>query len=158
MKLYHASPIKNLKLIKPQRTISHNKYTGDFVFATKYKKLALMYMLPKGFPILMNAKLKNPYIVICANVEEILQSDKGGALYILPDNLFHQTPQKGLNEYEMVSKDPVTPLFEEDYDCVIDQLIKENITIYFVDNDIFNKLLLNPKQDTMVQALDKYLP
>ena len=106
----------------------------------------------------MNVKLKNPYVVICANVEKILKRDKGGALYTLPDNLFHQTPQKGLNEYEMVSKDPVTPSSEEDYDCVIDQLIKENISIYFVDNDIFNKLLLNPKQDTIVQALDKYLP
>ena len=158
MKLYHASPIKNLKLIKPQRTINHNKYIGDFVFATKYRKLALMYMLPKGFYILMNVKLKNPYVVICANVEKILKRDKGGALYTLPDNLFHQTPQKGLNEYEMVSKDPVTPSSEEDYDCVIDQLIKENISIYFVDNDIFDKLLLNPKQDTIVQALDKYLP
>ncbi|MCL5113300.1 MAG: hypothetical protein M1554_02350, partial [Patescibacteria group bacterium] len=122
MKLYHASPIKNLKLIKPQRTISHNKYIGDFVFATKYRKLALMYMLPKGFPILMNVKSKNPYIVICANVEKILQSDKGGALYILPDNLFHQTPQKGLNEYEMVSKDSIIPLGEEDYDYVIKEL------------------------------------
>ncbi len=68
MELYHASPIKNLKLIKPQKTISHNKYIGDFVFATKYKKLALMYMLPKGFPILMNAQSKNPYVVICADV------------------------------------------------------------------------------------------
>ena len=158
MKLYHASPIKNLKLIKPQRTISHNKYIGDFVFATKYRKLALMYMLPKGFPILMNVKSKNPYIVICANVEKILQSDKGGALYILPDNLFHQTPQKGLNEYEMVSKDSIIPLGEEDYDYLIKELIRENVSIYFVDNDMFNKLILNPKQDTMVQSLDKYLP
>ncbi len=158
MKLYHASPIKNLKLIKPQKTISHNKYIGDFVFATKYKKLALMYMLPKGFPILMNVKSKNPYVVICADVEKILKSDEGGALYILSDNLFHQTPQKGLDEYEMVSKDSIIPLGEEDYDCVIKELIRENINIYFVDSDKFNKLILNPNQDALVRALDKYLP
>ncbi|MCL5113400.1 MAG: hypothetical protein M1554_02890, partial [Patescibacteria group bacterium] len=78
--------------------------------------------------------------------------------YILPDNLFHQTPQKGLNEYEMVSKDSIIPLGEEDYDYVIKELIRENVSIYFVDNDMFNKLILNPKQDTMVQSLDKYLP
>lgn len=158
MKLYHASPIKNLKLIKPQKTISHNKYIGDFVFATKYKKLALMYMLPKGFPILMNAQLKNPYVVICASVEEILKRDRGGALYILPDSLFRQTPQFELNEYEMVSEDSIIPLGEEDYDCVIKELVRENINIYFADSDTFNKLILNPKQDTMVQALDKYSP
>jgi hypothetical protein len=158
VKLYHASPIKNLKLIKPQKTISHNKYIGDFVFATKYKKLALMYMLPKGFPILMNAQSKNPYVVICASVEKILKRDGGGALYILPDSLFRQTPQIELNEYEMVSEDSIIPLGEEDYDCVTNELVRENINIYFADSDTFNKLILNPKQDTMVQALDKYLP
>ena len=81
MKLYHASPIKNLKLIKPQKTISHDKYIGDFVFATKYKKLALMYMLPKGFPILMNVKSKNPYVVICADAKKSLKGIKE-VLYI----------------------------------------------------------------------------
>ncbi len=158
MKLYHASPIKNLKVIKPQRTISHDKYIGNFVFATKYKKLALMYLLPKGFPTLMNVRSKNPYVVICASVEEILKRDKGGTLYLLPGNLFSQSPQKELNEYEMVSKEAVVPLSEDDYESVTQKLISENISIYFVDSDTFNKLILNPKQDSMVKALNKYLP
>ncbi len=158
MKLYHASPIKNLKILKPQRTISNDKYIGDFVFATRHKKLALMYMLPKGFPLLMNIKSSKPYVVLCGNVRDILKKDRGGALYELSTESFHRTPQTALSNYEMVSKESISPLNETDYESVTQALDKKGIAIYIVDNNMFDKLILNPMQDSIVQTLDRYFP
>ncbi len=156
MNIYHSSPIKNLKIIKPQRTLSKNKYIGDFVFATKDKKLSLMYMLPKGFPILMNSKSSSPYVVICGETEDVIQKDKGGALYVLPSKTFHKTPQKELSEFEMVSKDPVAPIDEIDYENVMSALNIEGISIYFVDDTVFSNLIANPKQNNIVKSLKRY--
>ena len=156
MNLYHSSPIKNLKKINPQRTLSNNKYIGDFVFATKDKRLSLMYMLPKGFPILMNSKSSSPYVVICGEVEDVIQKDKGGALYILPSKTFHKTPQKELIEYEMVSRDSVAPIDEIDYANVLNALNIEGISIYFVDDTVFSNLIDNPEQDNIVKHLKRF--
>jgi len=158
MKLYHASPIKNLKILEPKRTISNDQSIGDFVFATRHKKLALMYMLPKGFPLLMNIKSSKPYVVLCGKAQDILKKDKGGALYELSVESFHKTPQSALANYEMVSKKPVIPLNETDYENVIRVLNKEGIAIYFVDTNTFDKLIMNPKQDSIVQTIDRYFP
>ncbi len=158
MKLYHSSPIKNLKILEPQRTISNNKYIGDFVFATRHKKLALMYMLPKGFPLLMNIKSSKPYVVLCGNVRDILKKDEGGALYELSAESFYRTPQTALSNYEMVSKESISPLNETDYESTTRTLDKEGIAIYIVDSNTFDKLILNPKQDSIVQTLDRYFP
>lgn len=158
MRLYHASPVKNLKLLKPQRTLSNDKYIGDFVFATRHKKLALMYMLPKGFPLLMNIESSKPYVVLSGNEKNIIKNDKGGALYIMPSNSFHKTPQARLSDYEMVSKEPVVPLAMTVYESVIKVLNEEDIDIYFVDSKIFDVLINNPKQDSLVRNLDRYTP
>lgn len=158
MKLYHASPVKNLKILEPKRTISNDKYIGDFVFATRYRKLALMYMLPKGFPILMNIKSSKPYVVLCGNAEDILKKDTGGALYVLSTKSFSKTPQSGLSDYEMVSKKTVNPLNETDYKSTIKALASESIEIYFVDSNTFEKLIFNPEQDSMVKTLIKFKP
>ncbi len=156
MNLYHSSPIKNLKTIKPQSTLSNNKYIGDFVFATKDRKLSLMYMLPKGFPVLMNSKSSNPYVVIRGEAEDVIQKDKGGALYVLPSETFHETPQKELSEFEKVSKDSVTPIDEIDYASIIDALNMEKISIYFVNDTVFSNLIANPQQDNLVKKLKRY--
>lgn len=158
MKLYHASPIKNLKIIEPKRTISNDKYIGDFVFATRHKILALMYMLPKGFPLLMNTKFSKPYVVLCGNLRDILKKDEGGALYELSAESFHRTPQTALSNYEMVSRVSISPLSETDYESVTRALDNEGVAIYIVDRNTFDKLILNPKQDSIVQTLDRYFP
>jgi len=117
-----------------------------------------MYMLPKGFPLLMNIKALNPYVVLSGNAQDIIKKDIGGALYELSAESFHKTPQSALANYEMVSKKPVIPLNETDYENVIRVLNKEGIAIYFVDTNTFDKLIMNPKQDSIVQTLDRYFP
>src|SRR4051812_29088282 len=69
--LYHASTNSELTVLEPQRTLSKDKYIGDFVFATKDKLLAVMYLIPKGYGSIMDTKSKPPKILICANESEI---------------------------------------------------------------------------------------
>jgi hypothetical protein len=142
----------------PQRTLSHDKYIGDFVFATENKRLALMYLAPKGFSTLMNPKLPNPNIVVCGEAENVIKKDKGGSLYVLDGKSFRETPQEGLSDYEMVSLKPVVPLEEIDYPGVINALLEEGISVYFTDESTFNSLILNDRQENMIKRLPKYLP
>src|SRR5437870_4294905 len=109
MILYHASQKKNLKVIKPQPTLSNNKLIGNYVFATANKILAIMYLVPKGIAILVEPNGLNPNIVICSDIEEFKKKDIGGVIYELPSETFIKTPQKGLTDYEMVSKKGVKP-------------------------------------------------
>lgn len=159
MNLYHSSPIKGLKVIQPQRTICNDEYTCDFVFATKYKKLALMYMLPKGVYILMNINYSSkPYVLICGREEDVIKLDKGGSLYTFSDKGFIKTPQEKLDDYEMVSEQPVMPIKEIVYDKTIDVLMKIGVSIYFVNKKTFDLLMRSPKQDSLVEKLTKYKP
>ncbi len=158
MILYHASTDKQLSVIKPQPTLSHDKYIGDFVFATVDKKMALMYLVPKGIPTLMNPKGRNPNIVMCTTVSDFVAKDGGGAIYELPGKDFVRTPQEGLSDYEMVSRNAIKPLRKEVYANTLDALAAANITIRFTDEATFNKLIKSPQQASMIEALDVYRP
>jgi len=156
MRIYHSSHHKNLKIISPQRTLSHDKYIGDFVFATYNKKLAVMYLATKGVGILMNPKKSDMTIVICANEKEYLINDRGGAIYELTDDEFFVSPQSGLGDYERVSKKPVKPQNTTLYDSSVTAFLNHGIKIYFVDEEMFNILVLNPKQSEIIRTLTPY--
>lgn len=158
MKLYHASNIKDLKILKPQRTISNDKYIGDYVFATSDRKLATMYLVTKGVPILMVTRHTVPKVIICANQEDYILNDNGGAVYEVSSKGFIDTPQDGLSPYEKVLKLPVTPLRKTIYSTSLNALRSQEINVYFVDKEIFNSLLMNPDQSKIIDSLEPYTP
>jgi len=158
MTLYHSSQKKNLKLLIPQKTLSHDKYIGDFVFATYNKYLAIMYLATKGVGILMNPKKPDMTIVICANEKEYLITDKGGAVYEMTDDGFFDSPQSGLGEYEKVTKKPVKPLKKVIFESSIDALVNNGVKVYFVNAKMFNSLIINPKQSEIIRSLSPYTP
>lgn len=158
MVLYHASQRKNLRVITPQKTLSHDKYIGDFVFATKNKKMALMYLVPKGLATLMNPKGPRPNIVICCRPEVFIKKDTGGAVYTLPSDGFRKTPQEGLMDYEMVNDQPVKPLKHVVYDSVITALTSAQISIKFIDEKTFSELIGHPDQERLIDKLANYKP
>lgn len=157
MVLYHASQIKNLKVIKPQRTLSNNQYIGDYVFATTNHKLAVMYLVPKGISTLMNPDGENSNIVIC-DESEFMKRDRGGAVYELSTKHFAKTPQKGLSEYEMVSKSEAIPINKNVYASALDALISLGIKIRFTDEKTFESLISNPNQKNIIESLELYQP
>jgi hypothetical protein len=141
MVLYHASQQKDLAIIQPKRTLSRDKYIGDFIFATPHKTLALMYLVPKGFATLMNYDKNPPSIVICAAKDELARRDTGGAIYELSPENFKQSPQVELRQDEMASRQPEKPKSSEVYGSALDALSSHGITIEFTDQAGFEKLL-----------------
>ena len=157
MTLYHASQQKNLKVLLPQPTKSNNKYIGDYLFATKNFNLALMYLTPKGIPILMEP-YDDPNIVICSDVKSFKNLDNGGGVYSILSKNFMKTPQKDLSNYEMVSTAEVKPLKPKIFDSVLDALISADIKVRFVNSNLFKKLIKNPEQKELISKLPIYKP
>lgn len=157
MNVYHASPDVNLKTIIPKRTMSKDKYIGDFVFATTDKKLAAMYLATRGIATLMHHVSDTPFIVMSSSSDEYLQSDAGGAIYTLPGATFEPTPQHELSESEMVSKVMVEPLDKEVYKTSIEAMKHHGVAIYFVDQPTFKCIVATKNQQEAVSTLQPFL-
>ncbi|HVC35874.1 MAG TPA: hypothetical protein VNE40_00300 [Candidatus Dormibacteraeota bacterium] len=156
MILYHSSPVKNLKTLNTSQTLSNNVNIGNYLFATENKLLALMYLIPKGFPIMTNPRKSNPTVVISGKAEEVLSKDKGGSVYVLDDKNFGETPQKSLTDYEKVSRMSVEPIKEIEVMKTISELIESGVSVYFVDDEVFSSLIRNPKQKALIAQLTKF--
>ena len=151
--LYHSSPKKQLTEIQPRRTLSGDAYIGDFVFATSDPRLAAMYLATKGNAILLNVKTKKPRIVICNNPINYLLKDMGGAIYNIPISTFRKSPQKGLEDSEMVSEVAVIPIEKQVYARSIDAMKDMGVSVYFVNEKMFNKIVQNKEEDKIIAEL-----
>jgi len=154
--LYHASTNKNLTLIKPQKTLSKDRYIGDYVFATSDKKIAVMYLVTKGTPILMNVKSGAPRIIICAEPDEYIEHDKGGAIYEVPSDNFMKTPQEGLEESELVCKVAVRPVSKKVFATSISALSDAQVEIYFVTQAQYESIIMNKNEAEIISTLTPY--
>lgn len=154
--LYHASPQTDLTEIAPQPTLSRDVYIGDFVFATADKKLAIMYLAPKGFPVLLNSQAKVPRIIACTDPSHYKSKDKGGAIYELPDNSFQPSPQAGLEDYEFVSSVGVVPQAKSVYRTSLSAMKDAGIAVYFVDRKVFDSMLHEKNEAAVVAQLSPY--
>jgi hypothetical protein len=151
--LYHASTNKDLALITPKRTLSKDKYIGEFVFATADRMLATMYLATRGYATLLGSHDEEPNIVICADQGKYQAYDNGGAIYELPSESFKESPQKELSDFELVSMEPVTPLRKVIYEKSLQAMQDAGITVRFVDEQVFNSLIGNPKQAELIKKL-----
>lgn len=158
MVLYHASTLKNLSYIRPQRTLSRDRYIGDFVFATANVRLAHMYLTPVGIVTLMNPSNDNPNIVLCIKQEEFIKQDKGGAVYELSSESFIPSPQKEISDYEMVSTTAVKPTKKTVYNKTLDALLSLDIKVRFVDQSVFYNLIKHPDQKKLIKEIQPYRP
>lgn len=157
MILYHASPHKNLTIIKPQKTLSQNKFIGYYVFATSSHTMATMYLVPRGIPTLMDPNGPEKNIVICATADNFTSKDIGGAIYELPSEDFDSTPQSGLEEYELVSKKSIKPVQKHVYKSSLDALREADIAVRFVNEDTFTKLIRHPNQAKEIKSIPRYI-
>lgn len=154
--LYHASPIKNLAILEPKRTLSKDRFIGNFVFATSDRKLAAMYLANKGVPVLLNVK-DSPRIIICSEADEYIKNDIGGAIYELPDGSFRQTPQAGLEDSEVISEVPVRPLNKTIYQTSLDAMSESGIKVYFASKEVFDEILQSKNEAAIVGRLKPFI-
>ena len=139
--LFHASAVKGLKVLNPKRTLSKDKYIGDFVFATPSKPMASMYLAPReGGTILIEAFNDEPYAVINNTSKKFQQVDRGGSIYTVSSTSFSKTPQEELIGPELVSILPVVPISEKVYDTSLSAMKEQNVKVFFVNNDLFHKI------------------
>lgn len=137
--------------------MSRDVYIGDFVFATSDIRLAAMYLATKGIAILMNVKSAKPIIVICSKTEDYLLSDTSGAIYTVSIKTFRKSPQAGLEDSEMVSDVGVIPIDKQVYSSSIDAMKEMGITIYFVNQQVFNRLIKAKDESKILSKLEPYL-
>ena len=156
MSLYHASTDTTLDVIEPRRTLSKDEYIGDYVFATASESLAAMYLATRGNATLMQPEGAKPYIVICNNPDDYIKNDKGGAIYKVPATSFKPTPQEGLEMYELVSETSVKPVDKTLYNSSIIAMRKKDVSIYFVDQQLFNQLLASKNEEKILSSIQPY--
>ena len=139
--LYHSSTEKDLRVISPQRTLSKDKYIGDFVFATADPAYSAMYLVPKGLKTLMHSSTDDRWIVICSDPEEFRRIDKGGAIYGLSSDGFIKSPQVELGETEMVCRKEAPILDKKVYSTALEALRKQGVAVYFAGESEFQEVL-----------------
>jgi len=105
-----------------------------------------MYLVKLGHATLMEPNGKNPHIIIQSEPDVFSATDKGGAIYFLPDTTFKETPQNGLEQTERVSRESVEPIDKRIYKSSIEAMSEMGIKIYFVNRKTF-KLFLETKDD-----------
>lgn len=141
--LYHASTNKSLKRLEPQRSLSKDKYIGDYVFATPDRRMSIMYLVPGAAgAISINTFNGEPYAFINGTPEQFEKVDHGGAIYKVQSEQFNETPQQELIGTEYVSVAPVPIVSKEKFSTAADAMRKNGVKLYFFEDDeMFQKLI-----------------
>lgn len=155
--LYHGSTVSNLTSLIPQRTLSKDIFIGNFVFATADKLLAVMYTAPKGYAVIMNSDYPKPYIIINARAISYVESDVPVFIYKMSGMPFKLTPHLELEVHEFVSANEVRVDLVESHESSIEAYVKNGITIYFVDDDTFKKVILVKQNKVIMDSLVPYV-
>ncbi len=142
--LYHASTDRTITEFEPRN--ESPRYEGEprLVFATPHEEVAAMFLVPKTISAEMG-KYDDVYAVFVNGTEEELDAqDKGGAIYSLPTDTFETDQTIGMGATEWVSAQPVTPLSKTVYSSVRDALRENNVRVYFLSNEMFERVQSNP--------------
>ena len=142
--MYHASPEKDISEFEPRNEFPRYEGEDNLVFATPYKEVAAMFLVPKNIPTEIS-KYGDTYVLFVNGTEDEFNSlDKGGAIYELPADSFETNKDLGMGDTEWVSKWPVRPISKTLYNLTAEALRENDIRIYFLNDDIFAKVKANP--------------
>jgi hypothetical protein len=139
--LYHGSAHKQIEILEPRNRNIRDQAEGPRVFASPDKRVAAMFMADHRHSGFFDDV---PYVVIEADRDEFIKNDPGGTIYNFSSDNFQTDPDKGLGEYEWVSKVPVKPQGKTDYPSVVDALLELGVQVYFADTDTINKIDTDP--------------
>ena len=137
----------------------HEKET-DVVFSTPHLGFAAAFMVShdksRDFSIKIHSFDFGPLLFICNKEEEFLETDKGGAIYILPSKTFYcDIGLMGISRKEIfsegshlkmgsldewVSKEAVKPLHKIEFQLTLQAMIDFGVQVYFTDDIAFQKL------------------
>lgn len=144
--LYHGTAIRNLKQLVPQNKSIRDPEEGPVVFATTRKDLAVCFCLPTDDSWVKIGVGNNKCEIVISDERRFRQLDQGGIVYELPSTTFTCDINKGMKELEWTSKEPVVVHGQTKYKSVLDGLIQEGVTVYFVSQDFFEQYVKNKEK------------
>ena len=142
--MYHASSESDIAEFEPRN--ESPRYVGEenLVFATPYKEVAAMFLVPRSIPAEIS-KYGDSYVVFVNGTENEFRSlDKGGAIYKLPADSFETNRDVGMGDTEWVSRRTVKPISKTLYKLSTEALRENGVNIYFLKDDVFQRVKANP--------------
>lgn len=145
--LYHASPNKDIDILKPRQESIRDPREGPVVFASQDKAYTSCFLVPTDNSWVKISKYtsnSHPDIhVICISDEaKFKKLDKGGAIYYLSPKDFYLNRNK--SDIEWTSKTAVKPIKKEFYEKGLEAMIDHGVIVYFCSKDILQKLKKDP--------------
>ena len=134
--LYHASAQNNLRTIGPRsETIPRGFEKGPVVFASDDYIAALKFIIPTNDNWTQLGAFNGEHYFICKDESRLNRKDKGGAIYKLSSEGFKQ-----YRGHEWFSKDTVRPIGKKRVESGLEEMIKNSIKVFFVDDETFKKI------------------
>jgi hypothetical protein len=155
--LFHASRNPDINVFEPRAEKTRDENEGARVFATPNRAMAGIFLVESDDSWVQSGSMDNtPYIII-SNKERYRTLDKGGFIYSLPNKTFENDPQKGLKELEWTSKEPVSPVEKEFIPSALDDMVRQGVKIFFVDESTYHSIQNAPDQgESIIKSLTPY--
>lgn len=135
--LYHGSAHTDIEELEPRKESVRDPDEGAVVFATQELALASIFM---ASGVVESGKFNIPYAVIKDSREHFIENDRGGHIYVVPSESFYSDPNKGLGEYEWITKQKVKVTEKIEYPSTLDAMLKNGVQVYFVDDETHKKI------------------
>lgn len=141
--LYHASPINNLKIIKPNAKTIRDNSEGPVIFTTPDYVYAIQFLVPTDDSWAFGGLYRGVHYMICGNKKRFQKLDKGGTIYFLPTKSFHCDLKKSGREKEWVSNIPVKPIDSIRYESALLAMLAHGVQVYFTNASQYKKIWKN---------------
>ena len=134
--LYHASPIKGLKIIEPRsKTVPENFKDTPCIFATEYFDFATQFLVPHDDSWANGGAFNDQPFFVISDRERFEKNDKGGSIYLVKAGDF-----QNYNKREWFSKKPVEVAGEVQFSCGLMAMITQCVQVYFTNKNTYEKI------------------
>lgn len=138
--LYHTSPSRDIEEFQPQANSVRDSKEGSVVFGARDLALASTFLVEADDSWTERGTFGGAYYFVVSDGEKFKSSDKGGALYVLPNNTFECDVNKGMGDLEWTSEQGVKPVDKTVYESALDAMINNGVQVYFIDQGTFSKI------------------
>lgn len=136
--LYHGSTVPGITEFKPKNDHIRDASEGPVVFATQDKAFAVLFMSPRmDDSWTKKGSFNGVYYIVISDEKRFRDQDKGGSVYVVSSEEFHQNLQIGMST-EWVSKNNIPVVGEIKYTSTFDAMRENKVRIYFVSQNEFD--------------------
>lgn len=137
--LYHASVNRKIEILEPRGESIRHPEEGPVVFASRGKPY--QFLVPSDDSWTRKSGFNGVQVHVISDQERYEREDKGGAIYYLDSATFNNDyPKYGGGRGEWTSKVAVKPFKKEEYASGLQAQLENDIQIYFVDKETFDKI------------------